>query len=211
MSNEDIVKTGTTTIGLKIKDGVILASDQRATMGNLIAHSDVKKVYSLSDNLGMTIAGVVGDAQLMVRYMRSEISIYSMKRGSQMSVSAAATLVGNLMRRGFYLGLIVGGYDSTGAHVFSIDGAGGYIEDNYTSIGSGSTFALGSLESSYKQDMSKKEAIDVAITALNSSRKRDNYSGDGMLISFIGPKGYEEIPQDQIKIRCAELGFIYPS
>ncbi|MDR3282325.1 MAG: proteasome subunit beta [Candidatus Methanoplasma sp.] len=211
MSNEDIVKTGTTTIGLKIKDGVILASDQRATMGNLIAHSDVKKVYALSDNIGMTIAGVVGDAQLMIRYMQSEISIYSMKRGSQMSVSAAATLVGNLMRRGFYLGLIVGGYDSTGGHVFSVDGAGGYIEDNYTSIGSGCTFALGSLESSYKHDMSKKEAIDVAITALNSSRKRDNYSGDGMLISFVGPKGYEEIPQDQIKIRCAELGFTYPS
>lgn len=211
MSNEDILKTGTTTIGLKIKDGVILASDQRATMGNLIAHNDVQKVYPLSDNLGMTIAGVVGDAQLMVRYVQSEISIYSMKRGSQMSVAAAATLVGNLIRRGFYLGLIVGGYDATGGHIYSIDGAGGYIEGNYTSIGSGSVFALGSLESSFRADLSKKDAIDVAITALNSSRKRDAYSGDGFLISYIGSKGYEEIPQDQIKIRCAELGFIYPS
>jgi len=86
MSNEDILKTGTTTIGMKIKDGVIIASDQRATMGNIIAHSDVQKVYQLSDNLGMTIAGVVGDAQLMVRFIQSEVSIYSMKRGSPMSV-----------------------------------------------------------------------------------------------------------------------------
>ena len=211
MSDEDILKTGTTTIGLKIKDGVILASDQRATMGHVIAHSDVQKVYPLADNLGMTIAGIVGDAQLMVRFIESEVSIYSMKRGSPMSVKSAATLVGNVMRHGFYLGLIVGGYDSTGGHVFSVDAAGGYIEDDFISIGSGSTFAMGSMEASYKKNMTKKEAIDVAITALNSSRRRDSASGDGMLISFIGPKGYEEIPQEQIKARCGELGFNYPN
>ncbi|MDR0508797.1 MAG: proteasome subunit beta [Candidatus Methanoplasma sp.] len=211
MSNEDILKTGTTTIGMKIKDGVILASDQRATMGNIIAHSDVQKVYQLADNLGMTIAGVVGDAQLMVRFIQSEVSIYSMKKGSPMSVKAAATLVGNVMRNGFYLGLIVAGSDMTGGHVFSVDAAGGYIEDDFVSIGSGSTFAMGSLEASYKKSMTKKEAIDVVITAFNSSRKRDSASGDGMLISYIGPKGYEEIPHDQIKTRCGELGFIYPN
>jgi len=211
MSDEDILKTGTTTIGLKIKDGVILASDQRATMGHVIAHSDVQKVYPLADNLGMTIAGIVGDAQLMVRFIESEVSIYSMKKGSPMSVKSAATLVGNVMRHGFYLGLIVGGYDSTGGHVFSVDAAGGYIEDDFVSIGSGSTFAMGSLEASYKKNMTKKEAMDVAITALNSSRRRDSASGDGMLISYIGPKGYEEIPQEQIKARCGELGFVYPS
>jgi proteasome beta subunit len=147
----------------------------------------------------------------MIRFIQSEVSIYSMKRGSPMSVKAAATLVGNVMRNGFYLGLIVGGHDATGGHVFSVDGAGGHIEDDYMSIGSGSTIAMGSLEASYKKNMTKKEAIDVAITALNSSRRRDSASGDGMQISYIGPKGYEEIPQDQIKARCEELGFAYPN
>ena len=107
---EDTLKTGTTTIGIKLKEGVILATDQRATMGNLIAHSHVQKLYPLSENIGMTIAGVVGDAQLMVRYMQSEISIYAMKKGAPMSVSTAATLVASVIRQGFYLGLIVGGY-----------------------------------------------------------------------------------------------------
>lgn len=208
---EDTLKTGTTTIGLKLKDGVILASDQRATMSNLIAHSHVQKVYRLSDNIGMTIAGVVGDAQLMVRYMQSEISIYSMKKGAPMSVTAAATLIASVIRQGFYLGLIVGGYDSTGGHVFSIDGAGGYIEDNYCSVGSGSVFALGALEASFKEGMTKEEGIDVAITALNSARRRDNCTGDGMLISYVGPDGYEEIPREQIVARCGELGFNFPN
>ena len=208
---EDTLKTGTTTIGLKLKDGVILASDQRATMSNLIAHSHVQKVYRLSDNIGMTIAGVVGDAQLMVRYMQSEISIYSMKKGAPMSVTAASTLIASVIRQGFYLGLIVGGYDSTGGHVFSIDGAGGYIEDNYCSVGSGSVFALGALEASYKEGMTKEEGIDVAITALNSARRRDNCTGDGMLVSYIGPDGYEEIPVEEIKSRCEALGFAFPN
>ena len=173
MTNEEALKTGTTTIGIKLKDGVILASDQRATMGNLIAHSDVQKVYRLADNIGMTIAGVVGDAQLMVRYMQSEISIYSMKKGAPMTVNAAATYIAGAMRQGFYLGLIVGGYDKTGGHVFSIDGAGGYIEDNFMSVGSGSVFALGALQAAYKEDMTKDEAVDVAVTALNSAVRRD--------------------------------------
>jgi proteasome beta subunit len=211
MTNEQALKTGTTTIGIKLKDGVILASDQRATMGNLIAHSDVQKVYRLADNIGMTIAGVVGDAQLMVRYMQSEISIYSMKKGAPMTVNAAATYIAGAMRQGFYLGLIVGGYDKTGGHVFSIDGAGGFIEDNFMSVGSGSVFALGALQAAYKDDMSKDEAIDVAVAALNSAVKRDSASGDGMLVAYIDAEGYHDISNEEVRTRLASQGYKYPN
>lgn len=208
---EESLKTGTTTIGIKCKDGVIMASERRATMGNMIAHSHVQKVYKISDNIGMTIAGIVGDAQLMVRYIQSEVALYSMKKGAPMSVTAASTLVANVIRQGFYLGLIVGGYDNAGGHVFSIDNAGGYIEDTCISVGSGSSFALGALESQYKPDMSKQEGIDLAITALNSAIKRDSASGDGMLISFIDANGFNFVPEEEIRVRAAELGFKYPN
>ena len=208
---EDVLKTGTTTIGIKYKDGVVLATDQRATMGNIIAHSNVQKLYQLSDNLGMTIAGVVGDAQLMVRYMQSEIALYEMKKGAPMTVNAAATFVANAIRQGFYLGLIVGGYDKTGGHVFSIDGAGGYIEDNFMSVGSGSVFALGALQAAYKEDMSKDEAVDVAVTALNSAVKRDSASGDGMLVAYIDAEGYHNVSNEEIRTRLASQGYKYPN
>lgn len=211
MSGEQNLKTGTTTIGLKLKDGVILATDQRATAGNLIANKNVVKVYPLSENIGITIAGVVGDAQLMIRYMTAEIALYKMKKGMPITVKAASTLVSNAIRQGFYLGLIVGGYDSTGGHVYSIDGAGGCLEDDYISVGSGATFALGSLESSYKKEMTREEGIDVAITALNSSVRRDAFSGDGFIMTFIGKDGYQEIPQEEIRDRCKKLGFSYPN
>jgi proteasome beta subunit len=209
--SDNVLKTGTTTLGMRIKDGVILATDQRATMGNLIANSNVQKVYPLSDNLGMTISGLVGDAQLMVRYMTSQIAIYEMQKGAPMSVQTAATLMGSVIRSGFYLGPLLGGYDKTGGHVFSVDGAGGVIEDRYCASGSGSITAYGALETLYKDNMTKEQAIDVAISGLNAARRRDNYTGDGMLILYIGPKGYEWIPNDLIRKRCEELGFKYPN
>ena len=209
--HDNVVKTGTTTLGMRIKDGVVLATDQRATMGNLIANSNVQKVYPIADNLGMTISGLVGDAQLMGRYMTSQIAIYEMQKGAPMSVQTAATLMGSVIRSGFYLGPLLGGYDKTGGHVFSVDGAGGVIEDRYCASGSGSITAYGALETLYKDNMTKEQAIDVAISGLNAARRRDNYTGDGMLILYIGPKGYEWIPNDLIRKRCEELGFKYPN
>lgn len=101
---ENAVHTGTTTLALKCKDGVVMATDQRATMGNLIANSNVQKVYPISDYIGMTISGLVGDAQLMIRFMKSEIAIYEMEKGARISVQTAATMLGSVIRQGFYLG-----------------------------------------------------------------------------------------------------------
>jgi 20S proteasome alpha/beta subunit len=72
MASDQQLKTGTTTIGLVNKEGVVLASERRATMGNFIAHKDVQKVYMIDDNLGLTTAGLVGDAQLLARYVKAE-------------------------------------------------------------------------------------------------------------------------------------------
>lgn len=207
---EGALKTGTTIIGIKCKDGVVMASEQRATMGHMIAHTNVQKVYKIADNLGMAVAGLVGDAQLMVRFIQTEAAIYAMRKGSHMSVNAAATLVANVIRQGFYIGLIVGGFDNKGAHVFSIDGAGGYIEDDVVSIGSGSTFALGVLKTQYKSDMSMAEAIDLVIQALVAAMTNDSASGNGMIVSYINKDGFKFINNDEIKERCNELGYTWP-
>jgi len=151
MANNEL-KTGTTTIGIVYKDGVVMATEHRATMGNIIAHKDVRKLFKIDNNLGLTVAGLVGDAQVLARYIKAEVELYKMKKGAPMSVNSAATLLSNIMRGGggsygfYYVGLIMGGLDATGGHVYSLDSAGGYIRDDYTSIGSGSPYAFGVLE-----------------------------------------------------------------
>jgi len=210
MDNQTL-KTGTTTIGIVTSEGVVLASERRATMGNIIAHKDVQKVFMIDDNLGMTIAGVVGHAQLLTRYVKAEVQLYRMKKGAPMTVKAASTMVANIVRSGFYVGLIVGGWDRNGGHVYSIDGAGGSIEDKYVSVGSGSIFSLGVLENGYKDGMDLNAAVDLAIASLNASMRRDSASGNGMMVVTINGKGYQEIPEEDIIMRTEKLGFKYPN
>lgn len=212
----DQVKKGTTTIGLVSRNAVILAAEQRATMGNVIAHKDVRKVFKIDDNLGMTTAGLVGDAQLLARYLKAEVELYKLKRGTPMSVKAAATLLSNILRGGggamgyFYVGLIVGGMDTTGGHVYGVDAAGGSIRDDYVSVGSGSLFAYGVLEDHYREDMPNDDAIDLTIRALSAAMKRDAASGDGITIAVIDKNGYTELSQDAIKKRIKKMGLDYP-
>ena len=77
-----------------------MATEHRATMGNIIAHRMSKKLFKIDDNLGLTVAGLVGDAQVLVRYIKAEVELYKLKRGTQMSVKSAATLLSNIMRGG---------------------------------------------------------------------------------------------------------------
>ncbi|MCQ5375426.1 MAG: archaeal proteasome endopeptidase complex subunit beta [Methanomassiliicoccales archaeon] len=211
MENEQL-KKGTTTIGIVNAEGVVLASEHRATMGNMIAHKEVQKVFKIDDNLGLTVAGLVGDAQLLARFLRAEVELYKLKRGVPISVKSAATLLSNILRSGggiagyYYVGLIVGGVDRTGGHVFGIDAAGGSIRDDYVSVGSGSPFAYGVLEDYYRKELSMNDSIDLAIRALNAAMKRDSASGDGMTIVTIGKEGYKEVPAEEVKNRMKRMG-----
>ena len=108
-------KTGTTTVGLIAKDAVLLGAEKKATIGYLVASKESKKILKLDDHIAMTIAGLEGDAQALVRYMRAELKLYKLQEGYPIPVSAAATLLANIMyARRYYpyiVQLIVGGYD----------------------------------------------------------------------------------------------------
>ncbi len=204
------VKTGTTTVGIVTKDGVVLATEHRASMETFIAHKVAQKLYKLDTNLGMTTAGLVGDLQVLVRYMRAEISLYRLRRDTLMPVNAAATLLSNILNERkffpYYVGLIIGGYDSRGYHVFSIDAAGGAIEDKYASVGSGSLFVYGVLEDRWSDDISLSEGIDLAIRGINAAIRRDAASGDGISVATITKeKGFEELSTEEVESRMKKL------
>ncbi len=203
------LKTGTTTVGLTCKDGVVLATEHRATMGTLIAHKATQKLFKIDENIGLTVAGLVGDAQLLARYLKAEAELYKLKRNSEMSIKAAATLMANILqgRRFFpyYVQLIIGGVDIDGNHVYSLDPAGGSIPDKYVSTGSGSPYVYGVLEDLYKDDMNISETADLAIRAINSAMRRDSASGDGIDVTMITSKGYKQLTEDEVAKRKAKM------
>jgi len=178
---------GTTTCGIRCKDGIVLATDTRATMGNLIAGTDVKKVYQIDDQIGMTIAGSVGDAQKLVGMSKVEAKLYRMNRKEHITIKALSTLLSRVLnanrKEAYQVSLIVGGKDKNGFNLYSIDAFGGLLEEKkVVSTGSGSVMAYGILDERYKYDMSMEYAKHLAIKAITASIKRDAYSGNSIEI-----------------------------
>lgn len=195
------LKTGTTTVALTAKDCVVLASDQRATMGLLIANKTAKKIYKITDQIGATIAGSVADAQAIMDLLKAEAKLFEIQRGRSMSVKALTRLLSNIMFQGrglYMLGCLVGGYDDDGPQVFYTDFIGSVLSDKYTASGSGSPVALGVLEAEYQEDLTKAKAIELAVRAIAAAMERDAATGNSILVSVIDKDGYAELPKDKI-------------
>jgi proteasome beta subunit len=204
------VLKGTTTIGLVCRDGIVLGTDTRATMGYFVAHKHAKKVYQIDDHLAMTIAGGVADAQAVVEIVKANSKLYKYEKGIIMPVSAAASLTSSLLFQNrypypFILQALLGGVDDSGPHIFALDPLGSLTEEKCVSTGSGSPVAYGVLETEFKDGMTVKEAIPIVVKAVNSAMKRDSASGDSFDVALVTSKGYEELNEDEKKTILSRL------
>lgn len=202
MDNDKHLK-GTTTVGIVCTDGVVLATEKRATMGNFIASKTAKKIYQIDDLMGMTTAGSVGDAQQLVRLISVEAQLYKMRRQEPMTIKGITTLLSNILSGQryypFMVQLLIGGIDKNGPAVFSLDALGGNIEETQAvATGSGSPMAYGVLEDRYHDDMTVDEGVDLAIRALHNAMKRDSASGNNIDVVKITREGYEKISSEEV-------------
>ncbi len=196
-----LVLKGTTTIAVVCKDGVILASDTRVTMGYYVAHKFGKKVYQIDEHIGMTIAGTVADAQRVVDILTANAHLYRITMNRPMPISSAARLVANLLFSARYIPLatqvLVGGVDDTGPHVYNLDPYGSLTEEKSVSTGSGSPVAYGILEDKYREGMTIAELLPTIAKAVNAAMKRDVASGNSYNIIVIDDKGYRELSAEE--------------
>ena len=184
MEKPEIRKTGTTTVGIACRDGVVLAAEKKSTMGYLVASKETEKIFDLEDHIAMTIAGASGDAQTLVRYMRAELKLFAIQNQRKITVRGATTLLANILQSGrwtflpYMVQLMVAGFDSGGPHVFSLDAIGAVEEERkFFSTGSGSPMALGVLEDNYKEELTVSEGAKLAVRAIRSAVERDIASG----------------------------------
>ncbi|PSP76519.1 proteasome endopeptidase complex, archaeal, beta subunit [Halobacteriales archaeon QS_1_68_20] len=191
---KNVTKTGTTTVGVTTADGVIVATDMRASLGGrFVANKNVQKVEQIHPTGALTMAGSVGGAQSFIRSLRVEANLYEARRGEHMSMEALSTLAGNFIRGGpfFAVNPLLGGVDDEGHHVYSIDPAGGVMRDDYTVTGSGMQLAYGVLEREYEEDLSNEEGMQVVARAVKSAVERDAASGDGIFLAEITEEGVD--------------------
>ncbi len=180
-----------------------MTTDTRATMGSFVAHKHAKKVYMIDHHLGMTIAGVVGDAQAIVEMLKVNAALYKFDMARPIPIQSAARMASNILFQARYYPLgvqaLIGGMDDTGGHIFAVDPLGSMMEERFVSTGSGSPVAYGVLESEWHEDMSVKESTPVLVRAISSAMKRDSASGDSFDVVTITKDGYRELTEDEKK------------
>jgi proteasome beta subunit len=198
-SYREALKSGTTTVGIKVKDGVVIATESQASAGYTVASKKAQKLFKINDFTAATIAGGVADAQYVINQITALSNLAEVEKEEVPDPKYIANITRNILfsGRSYYQTLmIIGGYsqsEQTGK-LYGIDLLGTlYEEENYLSYGSGSTFVLGVLESDWKEDLTKEEGIDLAKKAITSAKKRDMASGYDIQISYVSNEGYEEI------------------
>jgi len=187
---------GATTIGLTFKDGVLLASEKRVSYGYLVVSKTGKKVFKITDHIGAACAGLVSDMQVLIREVEAYGNLFSLDVGRAISVRSAAKLMSNLLFNRRMAPLItqtiVGGIDSEGASLYSLDPLGSVLPDKYMVVGSGTEIAMGVVEDGYEDGMSLQEAKELVNRAMKSAISRDIMSGDGIDFLIITKQGIHE-------------------
>ncbi|MEM3839001.1 MAG: hypothetical protein QXF01_00255 [Candidatus Micrarchaeaceae archaeon] len=199
------VKKGTTTLGILCSDGVVIGSDMRASMDTFIASTEAIKIYKISDNLGITIAGGVGDAEYLVKLLKVQNEMYMMDEGKTLSPTAATSLVSLILQENkmfpYLVQLILAGLDAKGVpELYNVDPLGGYTkESKFTATGSGSLTALGYIEGVYVPEMSTSEAVKHVLKGLKIAMRRDSATGDGTRVVAITKKGFKEFSKEELE------------
>ncbi|MGC8940439.1 MAG: archaeal proteasome endopeptidase complex subunit beta [Candidatus Nanoarchaeia archaeon] len=193
-------KKGTTTVGVVCKDCVVIAADKRVSMGYLISNKDFEKVFKISDQIALTIAGTAADGQMLAKLLKAEIDLYRLNTGLEPTLNIAASLMQNILfSQGktfipYLVQLILGGIDEQGDFaLYTLDPLGSSIkETKYFATGSGSPMAFGVFEDSYKENLTEEEGVALAIRALTAALKRDMATGEGIDVVVISKKGFKD-------------------
>lgn len=199
------IKKGTTTVGMKCTDGVVLVTDSRASMGYLVSSKDARKIYKISNYVAGTVAGSVGDAEMLMKLLKAEVALYETQNKTQMTINAIANLAANILHGNRYFPLLVQvlicGYDAkeNSAKVYSIDPVGGMTEENLSSTGSGSPIAYGVLESEYSENNNVEQNLLIGVKALKITMERDLATGNNISVVTITKEGYKEYTKEEIK------------
>lgn len=194
--SQQITVPGAVGVAIKCKDGVILGNDRRATWGYTVTNKSTKKVFLVSERVGFTAYGLIGDYQILARIMKAQANLYELDAGAKINTRSMAKLISNFLysrkMAPLYTNLVVAGYDEEGPQLYTLDALGSLIPEDYGTTGTGMLLSIGILEAEYKPNMSIADGEKLVIKAIRNAIKRDAMSGNGIDILTITKDGVEE-------------------
>ncbi|VVA91173.1 unnamed protein product [Arabis nemorensis] len=193
---------GTTTLAFIFKEGVMVAADSRASMGGYISSQSVKKIIEINPYMLGTMAGGAADCQFWHRNLGIKCRLHELANKRRISVSGASKLLANMLYSyrgmGLSVGTMIAGWDETGPGLYYVDNEGGRLKGDRFSVGSGSPYAYGVLDSGYKYDMTVEEASELARRSIYHATFRDGASGGVASVYHVGPKGWKKLSGDDV-------------
>jgi len=206
---KNIMKTGTSIVGIVCRDGVIMAADRRSTAGNMVMGKNVQKAVQINDYLVMSGTGNASDIEMQKKVISAQLKLKELRARSRPTINQAANLIGMITYQNIrqpsmitsIVGTLVAGFDEDGtAELYTVEPAGTAmkVEDFDANFGSGMPFVLGLLERQYRKDMTVEEGVELAVEALKSSTQRDTASGNGIDVFTITKKGINHVVEQEI-------------
>jgi 20S proteasome subunit beta 5 len=193
---------GTTTLSFIFDGGIVAAVDSRASLGNFVGSKTTQKVLPVNTHMLGTMAGGAADCSYWIRALKAQAQLYELTEGRRMSVVRASRLLSNALydNRGSDLsvGTMIMGFDSDGPRIFYVDNTGVRINGDLFAVGSGSTFALGILDTERRKDMTEDEAIALGIKAIRHATFRDAFSGGFIGVYVINKDGWRKVFSEDV-------------
>lgn len=207
-SVQEKILHGTTTVGIRASDGVVLCADMRASAGYFIANNNTMKIQRLDAHAGLTLAGGVADAQNITDALRYHASMYRVRRREPIPIRSLTRLTSLMFHQNrgypFIADILVGGCDLDGPALFNIDMFGSVEQKPYVTTGSGSPVAYGVLEDGYSEGLSVQDAKALALRAVKAAIVRNIGTGDGINVAVIDAGGFRLL-EDERKRAVIEL------
>jgi len=207
---KNILKSGTSIVGLVCKDGVVLAADRQSTAGDIAINKNKRKLTKINDYLIFAGTGMASDIEMLRKLIRAELRLKELRSKQRPTVKEGANLIGMISYQNirqmsmipFIAGTLVAGYDEDGgAKLFSIEPAGTVteVEDYDANMSSGMPFILGFLERKYTKDLTLKQGVELAMDCIKASTQRDVGSGFGVDIFTVTKQGISQVVDQKIK------------
>ncbi len=171
----EAVKTGSTSIGVVSKDGVVLLAHKR--IGSpLIVKDSHEKIYAIDSHIMASSSGLVADARKLIEFSRVECQRHKLLYDEEMPIEMLAKRVGDHIQfytqyggaRPYGVSLIIAGVDGT-SRLYETDPSGALFEYNATAIGSGKKTVEELFEKEYKEGLSMDEAIKLGMKGMKKA------------------------------------------
>jgi 20S proteasome, alpha and beta subunits len=211
VKNNGIYITGTTTVGITYKEGIILGADRRVSdaYNKKVAHKTGKKILQIDDHIVATIAGSVADAQFLIDQLRANAKLYKYYNNRPISVKSIANLASIILFNSrlfpYITEINIGGYDRYGPSLYTVDLLGSLTKEKYIARGSGSPYAMGLIEARYKPELELNEGIIIVVEALKSSISWDLFTGEGIDIAIVDKKGMRFLTEEEINYYISKV------